>query len=60
MTIPDGVEIVGNHWFYGSGIVSVSIPGSVVEIRTQAFCNCRKLEKLGFHSLLQDGKKFQV
>ena len=48
VVIPDGVEAIGNHWFYGSGIVSASIPGSVVEIGTQAFCNCRMLERLEF------------
>ena len=50
VAIPDGVEAIGNHWFYGSGIVSASIPGSVVKIRTQAFCNCRRLEKLEFRA----------
>ena len=42
--IPDGVERIGNHWFEGSQIESITLPASVTEIGKGAFCNCWKLK----------------
>ena len=30
--IPDGVERIGNYWFYGTEVENVTIPASVLEI----------------------------
>lgn len=48
VVIPDGVERVGNHWFWRSDIESIEIPASVREIGVEAFCNCRSLKSVTF------------
>ena len=48
VVIPDGVERIGNYWFWGSCIESVWIPASVQEIGIEAFYDCKKLKKLIF------------
>ena len=48
VVIPGGVERIGNHWFWGSGVESVTIPASVREIEIEAFCQCRRLKKVIF------------
>ena len=40
LVIPDGIEKIGDHWFWGSRIKSVVVPASVKEIGVGAFCNC--------------------
>ena len=37
VTIPDGVDEVGDHWFSFSGVERVIVPGSVRKIGAQAF-----------------------
>ena len=45
VTIPDGVEVVGNSAFYGFGnLTSVAIPASVTEIEGYAFGDCSGLK----------------
>lgn len=46
--IPDGVEKIGNRWFWGSDVESVTIPASVKELGTDAFCKCRNLKRMTF------------
>ena len=41
VTIPDGAEKVGNHWFWGAEVESVTIPASVREICAEAFYGCK-------------------
>lgn len=48
VTIPEGVERVGDHWFSCSDIESVTIPKSVRAIGKYAFCECRRLKKVLF------------
>ena len=48
VVIPDGTEEIGNLWFAGSSIESVTIPVSVREIHAGAFCCCRSLAKVMF------------
>ncbi len=43
ITIPEGVETIGNNAFSYSGLTSVAIPSSVTSIGNSAFINCRKL-----------------
>ena len=35
-------------WFKNSEIESVTIPASVIAIRTEAFCNCKNLKNINF------------
>ena len=48
VTIPDGVEKIGNHWFCSSEIESVKIPASVREIGIDAFFMCKSLKCVVF------------
>ena len=48
IVIPDGVETIGNYWFWGSTAESVTIPASVKEIGAEAFYNCKNLRKVTF------------
>lgn len=48
IAIPDGVERIGNWWFWGSGVESITIPASVKEIGIEAFYNCENLRKVTF------------
>ena len=41
IVFPEGMQRIGNHWFYGVGVERVEIPASVREIGTDAFCYCR-------------------
>lgn len=44
VVIPEGVERIGNCWFWGSEVESVELPASVREIGTDAFCDCQRLK----------------
>lgn len=44
--IPDNVTEIGSKAFAGSGIVSISIPQSVVKVEFDAFSGCEKLSKV--------------
>ena len=48
VTIPEGIERIGNYWFCGSAIESVEIPASVKEICVDAFCECKSLKSVVF------------
>ena len=48
MVIPKGIEKIGNRWFAGSDIESVTIPASASEIQAGAFYCCRGLAKVEF------------
>ena len=43
VVFPEGLERIGNHWFWGSEIESVVVPASVKEIEMTAFRNCKAL-----------------
>ena len=66
IVFPEGMERIGNHWFYNTDIESVTIPASVKEIGADAFCRCEeltsvtlaensKLEKLGAGCFAESG-----
>lgn len=44
VVVPEGAERIGNQWFWGSSVVSVTIPASVREICVEAFYDCTKLK----------------
>ena len=50
IVIPEGVERIGNYWFWDSGIESITIAASVREVGTEAFYNCRNLRHVAFAS----------
>lgn len=52
LIIPQGLEIIKAWTFAGcTAIKSVTIPKSVVEINSLAFCYCRKLERVNIEDL---------
>ena len=51
VTVPDGVEIIGEEAFMGNAaVVTVSLPGTVTEIRSKAFAECAALKKVYFRN----------
>ena len=46
LTISEGIERIGNHWFWGNNVENVTVPASVREIGTEAFCKCKSLTKV--------------
>ena len=48
IVFPEGIQRIGNHWFYGAGVERVEISASVREIGTDAFCYCRQLKRVTF------------
>lgn len=51
VTVPDGVEIIGEGAFKGNATVeTVSLPGTVTEIRSKAFAECTALKKVYFRN----------
>lgn len=43
IVVPDGTERIGSYWFWRSGIERVTVPASVAEVGTEAFCGCERL-----------------
>ena len=56
--IPDGTEIIYDNAFAYSDITSVKIPDSVYRIKTDAFSNCEKLNRIGFNKTITDYSKY--
>lgn len=48
VVIPDGIERIGNQWFWGSEIASVTIPTNVREIGPDTFRNSKNLREVVF------------
>ena len=48
VVVPDGVEKIGNRWFFNSEVESVEIPVSVKEIGADAFFRCKSLKSVVF------------
>ena len=48
VVIPDGVERIGNQWFWGCEVESVTVPASVREIGADAFSECENLREVVF------------
>ena len=53
VSIPDGVALIGDLWFAGSNVRTVSVAASVKEIGAKAFYNCTQLQMVLFS---QDSK----
>lgn len=48
VSFPEGMVKIGNYWFFGSDIESVTIPASVKTIGIDAFCRCKDLKSVTF------------
>ena len=57
VVIPNGIERIGNYWFWGSEVESVEISASVREIGIEAFCNCKGMRKVVFETGGETGAK---
>ena len=57
VTLPPNLQYIRQQAFEGSGLTSISIPGTVKLIETEAFINCHDLVKVIFEEHLgEDGK----
>lgn len=54
--IPEGTTKIEDHWFWGSGIESVTVSASVMEISANAFRNCANLREVIF----QEGSQLRT
>ena len=55
ITIPDGVEVIGERAFIGcSSLQSVDIPDSVVEIGESAFYDCESLQSIDIPNSVEE------
>lgn len=52
VVIPDNITVIGSNAFRGQAITSVNIPDSVIDIKENAFRDCRALEKINLPSSL--------
>ena len=48
VSLPEGLEVVGDSWFVDSGVEEVIVPASVREIQKCAFACCEKLRSVEF------------
>lgn len=48
LVIPEGIEKIGDYWFWGTNIENVEIPASVKEIGTGTFYDSKKLKSVTF------------
>ena len=48
LRLPNGLEIVGDNWFAGSGIEKVFIPNTVRKLGSSAFVCCEELREVVF------------
>ena len=44
----EGIQRIGNHWFYCTAVEIITVPASVREIGVDAFCYCRQLKSVTF------------
>lgn len=45
-TVPEGIQIIGDHAFYGSSLSTITLPSSLVSIGTESFMYCDKISKV--------------
>ncbi len=50
ITLPERLTYIGGYTFYGSGLVSITIPASVEVIGRRAFSECADLEEVIFEA----------
>ena len=46
ITLPDGLEMIGEYYFQESGLTELTIPNSVTKIERLAFSMCLELKKV--------------
>ena len=50
VSIPEGIEKIGNSAFYSCGLREVTLPESLKELDTEAFMRCSELERVIFRN----------
>ena len=50
VTLQEGLQYIGNKAFYGTGITSLSLPGSITGLGDEAFAACPSLASISFGS----------
>lgn len=48
VSLPDTLQVISSHLFFGSQLQAVFIPASVTEIQYRAFCGCMSLQTVTF------------
>ena len=48
LRLPEGLDVVGEDWFRGTGIRKLVVPASVAVLGARAFQGCRRLRELVF------------
>lgn len=48
VVLQEGLDAIGNYWFYGTAVQSVKCADSVREIGMSAFCACKALRSVVF------------
>ncbi len=46
ITLPENLQVIRHHAFYGTGISAVNLPSSIVDIEYNAFEECRYLKNI--------------
>ena len=52
--IPFGIKVIGQNAFSNSNVKSVVIPNSVTTIASNAFIQCKQLEKIDIPDSIED------
>ena len=50
VTLPEGLQYIGNKAFYGTGITSLSLPNSITGLGDEAFASCPALTSISIGS----------
>ena len=50
VTLPEGLQYIGNKAFYGTGITSLSLPNSITRLGDEAFAACQSLASISIGS----------
>ena len=50
VTLPEGLQYIGNKAFYGTGITSLSLPNSITGLGDEAFAACQSLASISIGS----------
>lgn len=50
IVLPEGIEYIAENAFQNTGLITITVPSSVKEIKSQAFANCNLLKNVYFRS----------
>ncbi len=58
VTLPEGLVVIGNEAFRGSGVKTVSLPSTLTSMGTGAFRECKSLTGMVLPDVLKDIKEY--